>query len=117
MKMEIKRDGGKGYQELVDYLKSTREDEWCTGVTKNDKGQLCVINHIVMSDLFFSLKWHLSFTGLCEKFLFEINDGKHPEYQQETPRQRCIAFYEDLVSKHDQTLEKAWDYIEKKAKE
>lgn len=95
---------------LLEYLKNTTEESWCVDVVKTKTGQSCLFGHIFDwaggdSDI----KKSNTAIDLFEScfatsyMVYPVNDGKNNEYQQPTPKQRCIAYFEDLLSGKQKT--------------
>jgi len=89
-------------EEIITYLENTTEESWCMDVCRTKDGRNCLLGHL----------FDLGGNYLCDLFeecfattymFFPVNDGKHPEYQQATPKQRCIAYIKDLASGKQKT--------------
>lgn len=83
------------FDEIIRYLESTTEDSWCTDVVKTKDGKNCLLGHLFdfggnkVMDIFESL--------IATTFMFyPVNDGTNKMYQQETPKQRIIAYLKDI---------------------
>lgn len=98
------RDKLSDLQPFIQYLIDTKEEEWAVGVvrTKGNK-QNCLFGHLVnwaygkefegdVSPIWdiFEARWAMTYT------VYPINDGKNPEYQQSSPKQRVTAFMQNL---------------------
>ena len=105
------------YLRVAQYLNATKESDWAVDVCIDDKGRKCVVNHLIESDCFFSVNYHMRHERLCKRFLYEINDGLHPDYSQDTARKRCTAFYMDMFYDYKATVQKAHRYIKDKVVE
>lgn len=88
---------------VINYCEQTREEEWMTGVCRSkDQTKNCLLGHIFnmgkdeeeSNDL---LNWFESCIATDYMF-FPVNDGTNPNYQQPTPRLRCLAYLNDLKS-------------------
>ncbi len=79
---------------IIEYLDKTTEESWCTDVVKTKDGRNCLFGHLFDlggSDLF---NW---FENIATTYMvYPVNDGEHENYQQPTPKQRCIAYLKDL---------------------
>lgn len=97
-------------QNLLEYLKRTEEENWCTDVVKTSTGQSCLIGHVFDwaggdSDIkranqamdLFEIIFATSY------MFYPVNDGKDKRYPQPTPKQRCVAYFEDLLSGKEKT--------------
>lgn len=91
-------------QPFIQYLQDTREDEWAIDVVRTKGNQQnCLFGHLVnwyygkgyQGDV--SLAWDL-FEEMWSTtfFVYEINDGRNPDYPQPTPKQRVLAFMKNL---------------------
>ncbi|QOH56225.1 hypothetical protein [Rhodococcus rhodochrous] len=91
-------------QPFIQYCIDTDEAEWqvdtvrSSGNTKN-----CLFGHLI--NWAYGKDYEGSVSAIWDMFeeiwgttylVYEINDGRHPAYPQETPRQRCIAYLKDL---------------------
>jgi len=85
---------------IIAYLESTPEDSWCTDVVKTKDGRNCVMGHIFDyggGDLGGSDFWDFFEACIATTFMiYGVNDGKDSDYQQPTPKQRCIAYLRDI---------------------
>lgn len=83
--------------QAIAYLETTDPGSWWGGPTYRspDGTQHCALSHIAE---------HLGMEGM-ETFenvwstsyvIGAVNDGKHPEYQQATPKERCLAYLNRL---------------------
>ncbi len=99
---------------ILAYLKGTPEESWCTEVVRTKEGQQnCLLGHLFEMGKdkkesnqiidYFEAAWANTF------MFYPVNDGKHPNYQQETPKQRIIAYIQDLVSGKEKTIMQLWD--------
>jgi len=81
---------------IITYLESTTEESWCMDVVKTKDGKSCLFGHLFDlggGELF---DW---FENIANTFMvYPVNDGKNENYQQPTPKQRCVAYLKDLQS-------------------
>lgn len=91
-------------QELIDFLELSSEDSWQMDTVRSKGGaKNCVYGHIYAFGAggydkdggtpacdFFENRWATTY------MLYPVNDGENPKYQQETPKQRCLAYFKDL---------------------
>jgi len=87
---------------FIMYLERTTEQSWCTGVvrTKDQKAN-CLFGHLFEygggNNRTANAVWDLFENTIATTFMvYRVNDGDHPEYQQETPKQRCVAYLRDI---------------------
>ncbi len=85
---------------IIEHMQQTTEDSWCVDVVKS-KDQNCFFGHLfdyaggddgrgsVALDMFESMYATMF-------MVYPVNDGKNPDYIQHTPKQRVVAYLEDL---------------------
>lgn len=86
-----------------DHLSATAEGDWCVDVVRSGDGRRnCIFGHIFAMgrDDTEGNKWFDWFenvwgTTYC---LYLVNDGTNPNYPQSTPKRRCLAFVDRLLS-------------------
>jgi hypothetical protein len=90
---------------LLVYLENTSEDSWLVnrcrvteaGVTRNClRGHLLDFGGLGYEDIFHECI-------ATEYMYYAVNDGTDPRYPQTTPKQRCIAYLQDLLSGKEKT--------------
>ncbi|MDN3651261.1 hypothetical protein QWY77_00490 [Thalassotalea ponticola] len=96
---------------FINYLESTHDDDWTIDVVKNKAGtKNCLFGHLwdfaggndneeAGNRLW---DWFESAVSTTH-YVYPINDGKNPKYQQETPKLRCIHFLKDLYNGRELT--------------
>ena len=81
---------------IIPYMENTTEESWCTDVVKTKDGKNCLFGHLFDlggGELF---DW---FENIATTYMvYPVNDGKNENYQQPTPKQRCVAYLKDLQS-------------------
>jgi len=81
---------------IIPYMENTTEESWCTDIVKTKDGKNCLFGHL------FDLgggKLYDWFENIATTYMvFPVNDGENPNYQQPTPKQRCVAYLKDLQS-------------------
>jgi hypothetical protein len=97
---------------IIEYVKATGEQDWCTDVVRNKDGANCLFGHISAMDgteyaegemwEWFEDTWGTTY------YVYPINDGSNPKYQQPTPKQRIVAYLEALMSGEEQDMEAYW---------
>lgn len=102
---------------VLEKLESTTDEQWCMDRVREetDEGpKNCLLGHVfdLGSNDTESNKWCDWFTCIIttEYVFYPINDGKNPEYTQETARDRCIQYVKDLI---DGNAESVADYYER----
>lgn len=96
----------KNLDQFIEYCKSTNENEWCVGVVRTEGNkQNCCFGHLV--NWWYGKDYEGSISEIWDTFeevyvttymIYPVNDGENPKYQQSTPKQRVIAYLEDLNS-------------------
>lgn len=91
---------------FIEKFEAIPEDEWCTQLYVNENNQCCALGHcgvtfekgsvegITLNTL--SIKALNSPNTGNYMSIINVNDGEHPKYQQDTPKQRVLAFLKDL---------------------
>ena len=81
---------------IIPYMENTTEESWCENVVKTKDGKNCLFGHLFDlggGELF---DW---FENIATTYMvYPVNDGKNENYQQPTPKQRCVAYLKDLQS-------------------
>lgn len=98
---------------IIEYLETTTEDSWCTDVLRTKDGRNCLLGHLHDyggGDAGFG-------SYVCDMFeevfattfmFFSINDGEHPNYPQETPKQRIVAYLKNMRDGKEKTTQDHW---------
>lgn len=101
-------------KDFFSYLSKTNEDDWCTDICRIEGGKQknCFIGHFVnfmeiSDDEIASDAIDLLEGSIITSFIYyQVNDGKHPDYPQSNPKERCLNMVLDLISgKLSMTLE------------
>lgn len=108
---------GNDYQamlrDFIPYLEKTAEEDWCTDIVRSKDGKNCLFGHLSnfcghtndqpVSPDFDWFEAHIS----TDYAVYAINDatgqGWTRKYHQPTPKQRCIAYMQDLLSGEELT--------------
>ena len=98
-------------RDFIPYLEQTADEDWCTDVvrTKDNKAN-CLFGHLsnfcghskhqnIMPD-FDWFESRISTTYV----IYAINDGRSNQYQQPSPKRRCIAYLRDLLTGKELTV-------------
>lgn len=81
---------------IILYMENTSEESWCTDVVKTKDGKNCLFGHLFDLGGVKLFNW---FENIATTYMvYPVNDGENPNYQQPTPKQRCIAYLKDLQS-------------------
>lgn len=99
---------------IIDYLQSTSEDSWCCDVVKTKDGKNCLFGHLFdygggdngNGSYVFEMFEELYATTYM---VYPVNDGANKNYQQPTPKQRCIAYLENIRDGKEKTSCQLWD--------
>lgn len=98
--------------DLLIYLKKTNEDDWIVGLCRNNLNQNCLIGHVcnfIQSKFpeeskqdnnyfdYLIFEW-FEYNIASPYQYYLVNDGKHQNYPQKTPKQRCCAYILDLIN-------------------
>ena len=107
---------------LLDYLQKTKEDEWCVGVCRKTDTAIqknCLLGHVFNfgSIDFFGKNSEKGanaalnfFDNIATTYIFyPINDGTNPNYQEPTPKQRCVSFLKNILSSKEKTVNQMWE--------
>lgn len=85
---------------FIEYLEATDPDSWCTNVIRTKNGKNCLYGHLVAfigdehcSDAFDLFESLYATTYM----IYPVNDGTSSEYIQLTPKDRCIAYLNDML--------------------
>jgi len=104
--------------DFIPYLESKPESEWIDSIfTNTDTSKRCVIYHFLgfvgqdnpHSNCGNNLDWYESCICPIQKAGCFVNDGNDPDYQQASPKQRSIAFLENLLEGKELTTMQALD--------
>ena len=82
------------------------DEDWTTRKFVNDLGQCCALGHCgsrTMPKGLYSVhsRESTSLRDILLNEVVEINDGRHGQYQQETPKARILAALRDIEGKSD----------------
>lgn len=90
--------------EMITLVKSTEDNAWCTDVVRSQDGKRnCFFGHLF--DYYEKKGGEKLANRMWDKFeniwattymVYAVNDGDNPGYQQSTPKQRILAFLENL---------------------
>lgn len=112
---------------LRDYMASTPVDSWNQETVRSSDGSKnCFFGHLFQhgEDLvlaaggtaeraqkFANWLWEM-FEDLWATtyVIYPVNDGTNPKYQQETPRDRCVAYLDALIEKREMTTHESMDH-------
>lgn len=95
---------------LLTYLEATTEESWCTDVVKTKDNKSCLFGHIF--DYGGGQAMDIFERYATTYMVYPVNDGTHHQYQQPTPKQRCIAYVKDLISGKQKTTYQLMDEYE-----
>lgn len=89
---------------IISYMQDTKDDDWCLDVVRSESGDKnCFFGHLfnmgsdekesnALWDAF-EHEWATTY------MIYPINDGSDPKYQQDTPKERVLAYLRDLRDK------------------
>lgn len=95
-------------ESALKYITRTKEDSWCKDVVKTKDGKSCIIGHVFDMGGNKAMDWFESSVA-TSYMIYPVNDGTHPDYPQPTPKERCIAYLEDVLSGKQKTSAQLWD--------
>ena len=92
---------------FIAYLEQTKDEDWvCDIVRSKDGNANCLFGHLFAfanDDKTAQLYWdHFEYWWATTYMIYPVNDGKNPNYRQDTPKQRCLAYLRDLISGKEQ---------------
>ena len=97
---------------FINYLKNTSIDSWCINVYRTSDGKNCLYGHLVefvgndhcndAIDIFENLY-------ATTYMVFPVNDGTSNIYKQNNPRDRCIAYLQNMVNGIEKTTVDLFD--------
>ena len=100
---------------IIGYFESTSEDSWAVDVVRTQTGRNCIFGHLHAmgggdEEMGGSHLMDYFEEAFCTTWrMYEVNDGHLPEYQQSTPRQRCLAYLYNLRDGKELTTYEAMD--------
>lgn len=110
---------------VIAHIEATPEDSWRVDTVRSADGSTnCFFGHLFnmgANDDEGSALWDAFESRWATTYrLYPINDGKNPSYAQETPKQRVLAFLNDLrdgkVMSTEESMEACYqDYLTEQA--
>ncbi len=84
---------------VIQYLKRTKDDQWLMRkCATKEQDKWCLRWHIVKygeSEMIDA--WSLFENCIANEFMiYPVNDWEDPRYKQATPKERCIAYLQDI---------------------
>ena len=89
-------------EHIINYLEQTTEDSWCLDVVKTTDGKNCLFGHLFDLGGSKLMDWFECMFATTY-MVYPVNDGKHSNYQQLSPKKRCIEYIKDLSSGKEKT--------------
>lgn len=102
---------------FIQYCQNTEEDEWAVDVVRTKDGKNCLFGHLV--NWYYGKDYEGSISPIWDMFeatwsttfaVYPVNDGHNPNYQQPTPKQRCVAYLKALWLGQEEPV---WAYEER----
>ena len=107
-------------ESLITYLEATQESDWIVDRVRTKDGKGCVMSHIFdwgggdekddngwtkgsQAWDWFEEIWATTY------MIYPVNDKQHSKYQQDTPKQRCIAYLKDLRDGKEKNTQQLWE--------
>jgi len=103
---------------VIDYLRTTEVDEWQTDVVRSKDGtRNCFFGHLFAigrDDAQSNALWEFfEETYATTYMVYAVNDGTHPDYQQEHARDRVIAYLSAIRDGSELTTQQSMDEHER----
>lgn len=88
---------------LISRLEATTDDQWCMDIVRSkDQTKNCILGHVFAmgkNDEEGNAWWNwFEHYIAITLMVYPVNDGKDKRYPQETPRARCLAYLQDVLS-------------------
>lgn len=101
---------------FIAYLEQTDESEWLLDRVRSEDGsQNCCLGHLI--DWWYGKGFEGVISEAWDAFeaiwatdhmIYPVNDGRNPEYPQATPKERVIAYLQDLNSGKAKNTHQLW---------
>jgi hypothetical protein len=106
---------------LIDYLKQTKDSDWCVNIVRSKTNQNCIFGHVfnfgqlIYPDLDKDIAGNKTWNWFEEcigttYYVYDINDGKNKNYPQPTPKQRCINYLYNILLGFEKTTHESMSY-------
>ena len=96
----------KFLNDFIEYLKNTDINDWCEKVYRTVDNKNCLFGHLV--EYFEKSNYEdENIAPIIDTFenqfastymVFPVNDGTSELYKQDNPRDRCIAYFTDMMN-------------------
>jgi hypothetical protein len=101
-------------EQIIAHLEKTSDASWAVDVVRTRDGCNCVMGHVFDmggGDEKLANEWWDFFEGgIASTYrIFPVNDGHNPDYQQATPKQRCLAYINNVLVGVEQTTYESMD--------
>lgn len=98
---------------FIEYLKRTPPESWCVDVVRTKEGGNCLFGHLFAyggNDEMGNRLWDFFEAAIaCTAMVYPVNDGKNMDYQQPTPKQRCISYLQDILQGKQKTTDQIFE--------
>jgi hypothetical protein len=111
--MAAEVDDPTSIEAVIEYMRGTEDASWCEDVVRTEGGANCFFGHLFNMGRdereanriwdWFENAWATTYR------VYPVNDGKDPSYQQDTPKERVIAFLEALAAGKEDTTWQSMD--------
>lgn len=111
--------GAKNYpnmsiHDVVEYLQNTEECSWNVDTVRSeDYSKNCLFGHLFnmgVDEKHSNYIWNWFEESVSTTYvIYSINDGKNPKYQQETPKQRVLAYIDAIIKGDEMTTYESMD--------
>jgi len=99
--------------EIINHIKYTNVSDWCKDVVRTKDGlKNCLFGHVfnMGKDNKEANQWWDFMEMVATTYMvYPVNDGSHPKYKQNNPRDRCVAYLEDILSGEEKTTVQLMD--------
>lgn len=103
--------------EFIIYCENTTDDEWCLNVVRDNSGKNCLFGHLFKfagDDKLGNYFWDYFEANYATTYMvYPINDGSNKNYQQDTPKARCLAYLKNLRDGIEKTTIQIMDDYDK----
>lgn len=106
---------------FIKFYEEIPEEKWCVGQFENNNGQSCAIGllgvrqqgglfNYIKTELFESFckvvpsEQNIFMNGLYPNCVSSVNNGLISRYQQKTPKERVLAYLNDIKNKQHETI-------------
>lgn len=104
-------------KDLQNYLITTDDTSWCVDVVQTKNNKNCFFGHLwdwamakFNCEKQANLMWMLFEECYASTYMiYAVNDGDNHRYPQNSPKERCLAYLDNLISGKEKTT---WEVID-----